>query len=153
MIIYEKRDVGLKPRPITWEGLVIQRGENVYVKLSPGTVNGLLPSNWQSELDVTGEEIKYISLKVFSRATGNNVTVTGAELVVNEEAPESEDPTEDAPPATFEILLGIYNQGVYRSIYNKPLFVYPSVFITEPKEDPEAFAYPFTKYFVWEVIS
>jgi hypothetical protein len=153
MIVYEKRDIGLKPRPITWEGIVINRGDNVFLKISPGTINNILPSNWDSELSVTGEEIKYICLRVFAQAAGQNVRITGSEFVVKNSAPTSETPTVNLPPPVFEVLIGLYNKGVYRSIFNKPLFAYPSVFMTAPKQNPENFSYPFDKYFVWEVIS
>lgn len=153
MSTFVNKNVGLKPRLLTWEATVVSRGDRLYLRISPGTVNNILPANWQSELEVTGQGVKYVCLKVLSTSNSNRVVVTGAEFVIRTSAPPTDTPSLGSPPSETNILLGVFFEGLYKAIYTKPLFMYPSVFYTVPKSNPSAFAFPYDKYFVWEVVS
>lgn len=138
-----------KQKLLAWEPEIIQDGPTVYLKLNPGTVNGILPINWQTRHTVKPDDINYIKLKVTS-STGNINSVT------IEVSPSKDDSEQQAsvnlPPSIFKILIGIYFKGNYYMIYDRPIAAAPIVLYTKTK-NADFGAEPYSKYYIWQVIS
>lgn len=134
---------------LTWEPQVIQEGSNIFIKINPGTVNGILPVNWQTRHSVKQNDINYIKLKVTSSSGFiNSVTVETSTVKDDSE----QQPSANLPPSIFKILIGIFYRGDYYMIYDRPIAVAPIVLYTTPK--PADFgSEPYIKFYIWQVTS
>lgn len=76
----------------------------------PGTVNNILPSNIFEEITWPSESEEAVMVKI--QISTNGQAVTGAEIVVNTTAPESQEPTPFYLPSSFEVLIYVIYNGV-----------------------------------------
>lgn len=145
-----KFPVSIRTHNLPWEPNISERNSQHYLKVNPGTVNYMLPSNWQSEFILKKGEVNYVKLKVLSTSGGTGWFVTGCEYQVNTDAPKAVEPKQDSPPATMEFVVGIYYNGEYKMIFNTPIFIYPIIFYTTPKSNPTTGEESFDKYYIWQ---
>jgi hypothetical protein len=138
-----------KTRQTSWEPSVVSRNEKTYLKIAPGTINNLLPTNWQTEFSLSNESINYIKLRFTASAGGQGFNVTGCQLVVDTVPARVTAPKRDSPPVTGELLIGVYFRGEYDMIFDSPIFIYPIVFYTSARSNPRPGEESFDKYFIW----
>ena len=139
-----------KTLAVTWEPSISTRNENQYLKISPGTINNFLPTNWMSDFVLDKDLVNYVKLRFYSTSSGTGPVITGAEFKVDTALIVPSSPKKNAPPDTSDLLIGVYYKGDYRMIFKSPIFVYPIIFYTTPKTAPVPGGESFDKYFIWQ---
>jgi hypothetical protein len=106
------------------------------VRVRPGTLNGILPSNWDKEFKCAGKGLHYAKAVI---ATDGEV-VTGVTIAIDTTAPAAQEPQEFAIATKVEYLFGLFSEGsVYRPIGAGHITISPQVWITtsaEPAASP-----------------
>jgi hypothetical protein len=83
------------------------------VRVRPGTLNGILPTNWDIEEEVSGTALIYAKAVVATDGEG----ITGVTIVINGTAPTVQAPQEFGIANPVEYLFGLFSGGaVYRVI-------------------------------------
>jgi hypothetical protein len=107
-----------------------------FVRVRPGTLNGILPSNWDKEFKCAGKGLHYAKAVI---ATDGEV-VTGVTIAIDTTAPAAQEPQEFAIATKVEYLFGLFSEGsVYRPIGAGHITISPQVWITtsaEPAASP-----------------
>jgi hypothetical protein len=105
-----------------------------FVRVRPGTLNGILPSNWDKEFKCAGKGLHYAKAVI---ATDGEV-VTGVTIAIDTTAPASQEPQEFAIARKVEYLFGLFAEGaVYRPIGAGHITLAPRVWLTT-SADPAA---------------
>lgn len=129
---------------------IIREQNQSKVKVTPGTVNGLVPTNIFDKFDIsiTGNRVYYVKI----RALSNGSNITSCSIVVDTNLPTTQIPTPFAVPATLDILLAMIRGGIiYRMIGVGSLDVSGTQqYITErPNAGPGELTYiPYYKFVV-----
>jgi hypothetical protein len=83
------------------------------IRVRPGTLNGILPTNWDEEFEYPGTGLWYAKAVVAT----DGEAVTGVTIVINGTAPTVQQPVEFGIEASIEYLFGLFFEGqVYRVI-------------------------------------
>ena len=83
------------------------------VRVRPGTLNGILPTNWDIEEEVSGTALIYAKAVVAT----DGEAITGVTIVINGTAPTVQQPVEFGIATSVEYLFGLFSEGqVYRVI-------------------------------------
>jgi hypothetical protein len=83
------------------------------IRVQPGTLNGILPSNWDTEFTAAAAGLYYAKAVIAT----DGETITGVTIAIDTTPPIGQDPQEFAIPATAEYLFGLFAEGnVYRVI-------------------------------------
>lgn len=83
------------------------------VRVRPGTLNGILPTNWDIEEEVAGTGLIYAKAVVAT----DGEAITGVTIVINGTAPAVQEPVEFGIATAVEYLFGLFSEGqVYRVI-------------------------------------
>jgi hypothetical protein len=83
------------------------------IRVRPGTLNGILPTNWDIEEEVSGSELVYAKAVVAT----DGEAITGVTIVINGTAPTVQEPVEFGIQNPVEYLFGLFSEGqVYRVI-------------------------------------
>lgn len=118
------------------------------ISIRPGTINGLLPSNWSSVGTYSNEDTKFLVLNVTTDKTG----VTAADLSLQDSYTDKIDVYANGAPLSFKVLIGNIASGAkwQRAIGCSSLSALPTeAFITDNPDDPLR---P-TRHYTWEVRS
>lgn len=130
---------------IAWKPTFTGEGGQLKVTFSPGTVNGLLPSNMFEEFDAGGEETQYVLLKVTAGQDG--ITDTLIELQ-NDSTIENKF-NEKYPPTEFKFVLGVISGSSYSMTASGPIGIKPELAYVEAKENPAGGESPYTYFYGW----
>jgi hypothetical protein len=83
------------------------------IRVRPGTLNGILPSNWDEEFECAGTGLHYA--KAVVATDGENIT--GVTIAIDTSAPNEQEPQLFAIEESIEFLFGLFQEGaVYRVI-------------------------------------
>jgi hypothetical protein len=83
------------------------------VRVQPGTLNGILPSNWDEEFECAGEGLHYAKAVI----TTDGGAITGVTIAIDTTEPAAQEPQEFGIAAEVEYLFGLFAEGaVYRVI-------------------------------------
>ena len=83
------------------------------VRVRPGTLNGILPTNWDIEQECAATGLFYAKAVVAT----DGEAITGVTIVINGTAPTVQQPVEFGIAASVEYLFGLFSEGqVYRVI-------------------------------------
>lgn len=83
------------------------------ITVVPGTVNNVLPSNWDAEFEIVGSALHYAK----AVCTTDNRQVTSVEIVIDDEVNDPPGHALEGVPSTVEVLFGLVLNGVpYRVI-------------------------------------
>lgn len=123
------------------------------LKLWPGTVNGLLPTNMFDELTVNTEGSNYVVLA----CTTDSNQVNLATLEIRTTAPTAPAAVLEAAPPTFDVLLGVILKNgdsytvfkIWPSGFN--IGASPRLLITTNKEVVAAFESNVERWYTWDV--
>lgn len=116
-------------------------------KISPGTVNNIIPSNIVSQGQLQNFSVQKDSLQhVILKCNSNGKTINSATIEVRPSAPALQTPAPFALPSQVEILIGaIYNTTVYQSVTdNISLGGYVQYLLPN-----EGSSLPYTVYLIW----
>jgi hypothetical protein len=115
------------------------------VRVRPGTLNGILPTNWDIEEEVSGTALIYAKAVVATDGEG----ITGVTIVINGTAPTVQAPQEFGISNPVEYLFGLFLQGaVYRVIGAGHITISPKLWLTTERQTlPEPGELPFLQLF------
>lgn len=85
---------------------------NVKLRVQPGTISGILPTNWQTVLTVdtpiAEEELVYGIVLVST----DGINIIGATVTLTIEPPTPQEATPFALPETVQVIFGLFKDGV-----------------------------------------
>ena len=83
------------------------------IRVRPGTLNGILPTNWDDEFEVSGTGLHYAKAVI----TTDEQSITEVSIAIDTQEPEVVEPVKFALPETVEYTFGLFAEGaVYRTI-------------------------------------
>jgi hypothetical protein len=83
------------------------------IRVRPGTLNGVLPSNWDEEFNAAGTGLHYAKAIIATDGQG----ITGVTIAIGTTEPAEQEPQLFAIEESVEILFGLFAEGqVYRVI-------------------------------------
>lgn len=102
------------PQPWDLIARVDPENENQYlVSARPGTLNSILPSNWDEEFECNNTALHYAKAIIATDGT----SITGVNIQINAIAPAVQEPQLFGIETTVEYLFGLFAEGqVYRVI-------------------------------------
>lgn len=105
------------------------------VTVRPGTLNGILPSNWSATFTCAATGIYYAKAVI----TTDGTAVTAVSIECNTTAPTVQAPQAFGVETTIRYLFGLFSAGsVYRVIGDGHISLNPSVWMTKAKASPAA---------------
>lgn len=121
------------------------------VSVQPGTLNGFLPTNWNTEgggKDVTCQSDGTLYYAKAIVATDGQA-MTGVTIEIDTNAPDPQEPQEFGIDNPIEIVFGLFAEGaVYRTIGSGNIAASPKLWLTtERQTPPEPGELPFSQYF------
>jgi hypothetical protein len=126
-----------------------KEGGGATLRVRPGTINGVLPTNWSAEQTV-GTSLSYIILSV----TATNNAINSCSLAVSGTAPAAEpEPVKWGLPTSFAVIIGLV-QGikVWQVVYNNLSFS-SSKRITTDRANPQIGQLPYDNFYTWQRVS
>lgn len=115
---------------LPWDIYVESQEDGSYtLKVSPGTVGGFLPTNWDDEF--TAQEDQLVYGKVVVSTDGFNIT--GATIVIDDELPSAQEPQVYETPDEAEVLFGMFKDGTIRVATQGNISFGPKVYMTKEK--------------------
>ncbi len=118
------------------------------VTVRPGTLNGVLASNWSDEEECGEEELGYVVLTV--SATSNGIVST--ELSFDSSPPTAEQsPVKWGLPTSFKVLIGLVRgPQVWQIVYDN--LSYAGVKrITTDRATPAIGQLPYDNWYIWQL--
>jgi hypothetical protein len=104
-------------------------------KVRPGTLNGILPSNWDEEFTMSGTSIYYAKAII----TTDGESVSGVTIEISTDAPAVQVPQSFGIETTVEYLFGLIGSGgSYRTIGAGHIELLPTVWLTKSADAPVA---------------
>jgi hypothetical protein len=99
------------------------------VSVRPGTLNGILPSNWNIEQPIEADDEDLYYAKAVIATDGQDIT--GVTIEIDTTAPEIATAGLFSVPASIDYLFGLYQSGqVYRVIGGGHIVLSPEVWLT-----------------------
>jgi hypothetical protein len=116
------------------------------LRVRPGTLNGILPSNWDIEEEVAGTGLFYAKAVIAT----DGEAVTGVTIEIDSSPPDAQEPVEFGIASSVEYLFGLFAEGqVYRVIGAGQIALAPQQWLVT-SADPAASAgeSPYDIYYV-----
>ena len=105
------------------------------VRVRPGTLNGILPTNWDIEEECAGTGLFYAKAVVAT----DGEAITGVTIVINGTEPTVQEPVEFGIENPVEYLFGLFSEGqVYRVIGAGHITLAPEVWLVKDKASAAA---------------
>jgi hypothetical protein len=115
------------------------------VRVRPGTLNGILPTNWDIEEECAGTGLFYAKAVVAT----DGEAITGVTIEIDANPPTVQEPVEFGIANPVEYLFGLFLEGsVYRVIGAGHITISPKLWLTTEKQSPPSPGeLPFEQYF------
>jgi hypothetical protein len=115
------------------------------VRVRPGTLNGILPTNWDIEEECAGTGLFYAKAVVAT----DGEAITGVTIEIDGTPPTVQEPVEFGIANPVEYLFGLFLEGsVYRVIGAGHITISPKLWLTTERQSPPAPGeLPFEQYF------
>lgn len=119
------------------------------IKVMPGTVNQIIPSNIFDKIIVDTSDVVYVKLKV---ATNGKMIVSCA-ITVNNQPLDLASPRmqQNIAPSTFEVVLGLIDEGKVYQIIKDNISAIPSVAFKEGRTPLIPGGEPFVRWWQWNL--
>jgi hypothetical protein len=82
------------------------------LKVQPGTLNGTLASNWDSEFTAQDDTLYFGK----ARCETDGVSVIGVQIVIEDSPPAIQEPQKFSVPSSVDILFGLFKDGTSRNL-------------------------------------
>jgi hypothetical protein len=124
--------------------------ENQYiVTVRPGTINGVVPSNWDIEEEIAEDQLNYVILDVTAASNG----IVSCEISLATTQPSGEmAPVQWGLPTEFSVVLGLVENGQVWQIVADNLSYQSSKRITTTVEAPGLGELPYANWYVWQQV-
>lgn len=115
------------------------------VRVRPGTLNGILPTNWDIEEECAGTGLFYAKAVIAT----DGEAITGVTIEIDANPPTVQEPVEFGIENPVEYLFGLFLEGsVYRVIGAGHITISPKLWLTAEKQSlPAPGELPFLQYF------
>jgi hypothetical protein len=121
--------------PQPWDIYTTQFENDVYtLKVRPGTLGGILPSNWDAEFTANKDELVYGKVVV----TTDGRDISSVSIVIDAQAPLQQTPLAYQTPASVEYLFGLWLNRNYRVASQGNIPFQPRVYMTLEKASTPA---------------
>jgi hypothetical protein len=105
------------------------------VRVRPGTLNGILPTNWEIEEEVPGTGLHYAKAVIAT----DGVNITGVTIEIDTEEPTLQSALLFSVDNPVTLLFGLFAEGqVYRVIGPGDIIATPELWLTKEKDSPPA---------------
>jgi hypothetical protein len=105
------------------------------VRVRPGTLNGILPTNWDIEQKCAGTGLFYAKAVIAT----DGEAITGVTIVINGTAPAVQQPVEFGIASSVEYLFGLFSEGqAYRVIGAGHIVLLPEQWLVVSADPPAA---------------
>jgi hypothetical protein len=103
------------------------------IRVRPGTLNGILPTNWDEEFEVSGTGLHYAKAVI----TTDEQSITEVSIAIDTQEPEVVEPVKFALPETVEYTFGLFAEGaVYRTIGPGSITLTPDQWLVAAADPP-----------------
>jgi hypothetical protein len=115
------------------------------VRVRPGTLNGILPTNWEIEQECASTGLFYAKAVIAT----DGEAITGVTIEIDSTPPAVQEPVEFGIENPVEYLFGLFLEGtVYRVIGAGHITISPKLWLTTEKPTlPAPGELPFSQYF------
>jgi hypothetical protein len=104
------------------------------VRVQPGTLNGILPSNWDEEFECAGEGLHYAKAIIST----DGQAITGVEIEIDATEPVVQEPQLFAVGSPVELAFALFYEGqVWRLIAPGSITVAPVPYLVTDKATPQ----------------
>jgi hypothetical protein len=115
------------------------------VRVQPGTLNGILPTNWDEEFECAGTGLHYAKAVIAT----DGESITDVSIEIDTSAPAAQQPQEFGIAEEIKHLFGLFSEGVvYRVIWEGSIVLDSSLWLISntpsapsPGESPYIFNY------------
>jgi hypothetical protein len=128
-------------------GSISQNPNNVLVSLRPGTINGILAGNWNSEISAPKNVTKYVVLTV----TTDGQAITSSQWGLSDAPPNLDDPEKWSLATSVQILIGIVANGSVKQIIFDNLTANGKKRLTTEKNNVTLGQIPYDNWYAWQV--
>jgi hypothetical protein len=105
------------------------------VRVQPGTLNGILPSNWDEEFTCAGTGLHYAKAVIAT----DGVNITSLTIEIDTEEPPLQSALLFSVDNPVTLLFGLFAEGqVYRVIGPGDIIATPELWLTKAKDSPPA---------------
>lgn len=117
------------------------------VKINIGTINNVIPSNWDAEQQISGASLNYVILSVNAAAQ----RITSATFSISGSPPIGDPvPVKWSLPSNFQVLIGVVRESqVFQSVFNNLSFT-GSKRLTTDRANPQFGALPYDNWYTWQ---
>ena len=140
-----------EPAPyIPWKPVFfIDQNDVEKFRVNIGTINGILPSNWNATFTTPTSSVEFLLLTL-TTASGE---ITGATLSLNASAPSTENITIDTPPTSHEFVIAAIGNRTHSPVWTGNLFATTVEAYRASKTGTGVGDEPFSRYWRWQIIS
>jgi hypothetical protein len=104
------------------------------VRVQPGTLNGILPSNWDEEFECAGEGLHYAKAVINT----DGEAITGVTIAIDTTEPTVQEPQLFAVDSPVELTFGLfYESQVFRVIAPGSITLAPVPYLVTDKATPQ----------------
>jgi hypothetical protein len=104
------------------------------VRVQPGTLNGILPSNWDIEESLPSTGLHYAKAVILT----DGESVTDVSIEIDNNPPTVQEPQLFAVSSTIELTFGLFFEGqVFRTIAAGSIVVAPTPYLVTDKATPQ----------------
>jgi hypothetical protein len=114
------------------------------LRVRPGTLNGILPSNWDIEEEIAGTGLFYAKAVIAT----DGEAVTGVTIEIDGTPPAIQEPVEFGVQTNIEYLFGLFTEGTaWRVIGSGQIQLSPRAWLVGDAVNPEPGVSPYTIYY------
>ena len=132
---------------VPWKPTFFVDGGTNKVRLNLGTVNNVVPSNWNDAFTVN-DEAGAFKFAVLTVTSGSGI-VTGATLSMDGVPPAADSVTKDVPPAQMQIVLGAMRMSQSKMILSDNIDMVAEQVFIEPIQSPALGAEATARWWRW----
>jgi hypothetical protein len=154
----EKSAIGSVATPIknaetsanSWSPIISVNGTTAKARFRPGTLNNVLPSNWNDEFSfsVTSDTQRYVVLNF----TGASAKITGCNLQITTTQPTANSVDENSLANSGKVLLGVISGAKHFMLIKNNLLAYGNLVYSKGKVVSNAGGEPFDRYYQWAIV-
>ena len=132
-----------------WKVTRADEGEVKRVRVHPGSIDGVVPTNIFANLPITGTGVEYVVLTTNMLATG----VASCSLSIETDPPTPSGTAEDAAPDTLTDVIAVLMDGVVFQIRSTNLATQTELAVSIPTPTAEPWRENLVKFYKWRVLA
>lgn len=114
------------------------------IRVQPGTLNGILPSNWDAEFTAQPTGLHYAKAVI----TTDGEAVTGVTIEIDTSPPAIQEPVEFGIASNIDYLFGLFAEGsVFRVIGGGQISIAPRGWLANNQSNPRPGVSPYRVYY------